>query len=114
MIEHRGCAPSRQPTVTEVAEVPRTNLYMAGRGVVTIPKATLDYPMEVALTNGLTKQEETEGLIQFNCSTGNCTFKEEGKDYYFSSLAMCYSCQNVTDEINLNKTESKGTTLSRK
>ncbi|KAK2754921.1 hypothetical protein CKAH01_05935 [Colletotrichum kahawae] len=114
MIEHRACALSRQPTAAEGAEIPRTNTYMASRGVVTNPRATLDYAMEVALTNGLTKQEEAAALIKFNCSTGNCTFKEENKDYFFSSLAMCYSCQNITDEILAPKTNSKGTTGTRK
>lgn len=55
--------------------------------------------MHSALHKGLVDPEETESLINFECATGNCTFGDFDHGEYFSSLASCYSCSNITDQV---------------
>ncbi|KAI0096754.1 hypothetical protein GGR51DRAFT_578655 [Nemania sp. FL0031] len=89
-----------------MARIPRTNNYTADG--VNMSYRIKIYPqidgvMEAALYQSLINPMSISSLIQFDCQTGNCTFEaEKGKDY-FSSLAMCYSCDDITHEVvNIN------------
>lgn len=102
MIEHKGCLLPIEPWRTDVAEVSRTNYYL---GSYTNPTDNLtglgaDNSMEMAIDRGLHYPQETADLVNFKCATGNCTFQQgtEGSSW-FSSLAMCYSCKNITDQV---------------
>ncbi|OBR10854.1 Carboxylic ester hydrolase [Colletotrichum higginsianum IMI 349063] len=104
MIEHRECHLTREPGVVEVAEVPRTNNYTASDVYVFDHfKTQLDLSptMEVALHKGLWDPEETETMIQFQCPTGDCTFTKGNDSFFFSSLAMCHSCKDITNDVVL-------------
>lgn len=105
MIEHRGCHIIREPGVLEAAVVPRANYYTASEAWS--PEQidyAIDPTMEAALNKGLIDPEETETQIKAQCSTGNCTFLQGNDGYFFSSLAMGHSCQDVTDRVIENKT----------
>lgn len=107
MIEHRGCYLTREPSVLEVAKVPRANYYTASEA--SLPEQidyAIDPTMEAALNKGLIDPEETETQIKAQCSTGNCTFLQRNDSYFFSSLAMIHSCQDVTDRVVKNSTDT--------
>ncbi|CAI0643376.1 unnamed protein product [Colletotrichum noveboracense] len=102
MVEYRTCP---QILAHETAEIARTNNYSAGSGhyMTSYAEAALDFSMLTALHNGLVDSEETESLINIKCTTGNCTFGDMDHGEFFSSLAMCHSCHDITHEVAPNK-----------
>ncbi|KAF6827084.1 hypothetical protein CMUS01_09144 [Colletotrichum musicola] len=115
MIEHRTCYLTREPSDLELANVPRANYYTAcPTSLLTQVSYSIDPIMEAALNKGLIDPEETETQIKAQCSTDNCTFTQGNDGYFFSSLAMIHFCQDVTDRVVKNSTDTwhlKGSTL---
>lgn len=100
MIEHRECHTPRSPGVAETSEIPRTNNYTASRTPYpSLLEWAIDPVMEAALNKGLIDPEKIETQLKFRCTTGNCTFGQEDDGYFFSSLAMCHSCQDMTERV---------------
>ncbi|KAF6816732.1 hypothetical protein CPLU01_13787 [Colletotrichum plurivorum] len=104
MIEHRGCLLPVEPWSADVAEVSRTNYYLGSFTDFTANLVGLkaDHAMEKALDRGLHYPQETADLVNFKCATGNCTFQQGGEgSSWFSSLAVCHSCRDITDRVIL-------------
>ncbi|KXH65228.1 hypothetical protein CNYM01_13633 [Colletotrichum nymphaeae SA-01] len=107
MIEHKRCLLPTQSANASLAEVPRANNYSAGRirnePVLYFsdsePGGLLGAIMESAIKQGLIQPQETAAMINFRCPTGNCNFTGEGHGSCFSSLAICHSCQDITEQI---------------
>ncbi|KAH8680533.1 hypothetical protein BX600DRAFT_543279 [Xylariales sp. PMI_506] len=45
-------------------------------------------------------------LIDYNCSSGNCTFLSTPEGSTFSTIGMCQSCKDISQEIYLNQTDN--------
>lgn len=107
MVEHKRCLLPTQSVNASLAEVARANNYSAGR-IRNDPNryfsdSELDRPlgaiMESAIKKGLIQPQETAAMIDFRCPTGNCDFTREDSSSYFSSLAICHSCHDITEQI---------------
>ncbi|EXF86189.1 hypothetical protein CFIO01_02248 [Colletotrichum fioriniae PJ7] len=86
MIEHKGCSRAADSFNGIIAEIPRANHYTAG-------------PMDSDIVKGLADPQELASLINVKCATGNCTFGNGDNGSYFSSLAICHYCQDITDRV---------------
>ncbi|KAL6407889.1 hypothetical protein AUP68_08917 [Ilyonectria robusta] len=100
LVEHVVC---RREVKSSVARAARTNNYTAS-----VPgfkysqmnqRPGLDKTMRSALYRGLIDPGSAASQIDFDCARGNCTFGAEGDGGYFSSLAMCHSCTDISDDI---------------
>ncbi|KXH38468.1 hypothetical protein CSIM01_05593 [Colletotrichum simmondsii] len=107
MIEHKRCLLPTQSANASLAEVPRANNYSASRihnnpilyFSDSEPGGPLGTIMESAIKQGLIQPQETAAMINFKCTMGNCNFTGEVHGSYFSSLAICHSCQDITEQI---------------
>ncbi|KAH8421576.1 metallopeptidase [Colletotrichum scovillei] len=86
MVEHKGCSRAADSVNGIIAEIPRVNHYTAG-------------PMDSDIVKGLADPQDLASMINFKCATGNCTFENEENGSPFSSLAICHSCQDITDRV---------------
>ncbi|KAH9234134.1 hypothetical protein K456DRAFT_1817095, partial [Colletotrichum gloeosporioides 23] len=102
MIRHRPC--DRELDTAIVAQVARTNTYNGNHGRFHSPEAeaSLHEAMIGAIYRGLVDPQETSTLIDFKCATGNCTFGQQSDGAFFSSLALCHSCHDISDKIFRN------------
>ncbi|KAF6827133.1 hypothetical protein CMUS01_09138 [Colletotrichum musicola] len=110
MIDHRTC---RGTAASGAASVPRANNYTANRNseissLHWAGDAGVSLPTVGALYKGMVDPRETASLLNVTCSTGNCDFGGDSEAFYFSSLAACQSCEDVTNETE----EFKGPSLS--
>ncbi|KAF6811616.1 hypothetical protein CSOJ01_05600 [Colletotrichum sojae] len=55
--------------------------------------------MLAAINRGLVDPPKAAEFIGFDCTSGNCTFEQDGGGAYFSSLAMCHSCKDISQEV---------------
>lgn len=59
-----------------------------------------------AIYRGLVDHQETCALLHFKCATGNCTFGQRNGQRsdgaFFSSLALCHSCHDISHKITRN------------
>ncbi|KAK1715508.1 uncharacterized protein BDZ83DRAFT_588081 [Colletotrichum acutatum] len=88
-----------------IAEVSRTNNYS---GIPQQRDSSLDaapitssQKMRKAINKGLVDPPKAGELINFACTSRNCTFTQDGGGGYFSSLRICYSCKYITDKAIL-------------
>ncbi|KAI5457931.1 hypothetical protein BGZ63DRAFT_392189 [Mariannaea sp. PMI_226] len=103
LVEHTVC---RRPLGFQQAQISRSNVYSTyntdhqyrGRTA----QSHLDSSMQVALYLGLIDPHNTSSLLNFNCATGNCTFGSEDGGAFFSSLAMCHSCSDISHTLSGN------------
>ena len=82
------------------ATIPRTSAYdLVGiREVSTVN--TLDAGMQSAINSGL--YNPTMGkIVNFKCSTGNCTFPQT-----YQSIGYCSQCTNISVQIMVSKLHS--------
>lgn len=104
IVNHRGCE-----AVADFgrAAVSRTNNYSTNPFDIFNTRGytfeNLDLEMEKAIEGGLTDRTKVADLAGFECASGNCTFEQEGGGPYFSSLAMCHSCQDVTHQVESSR-----------
>ncbi|KAK1672153.1 hypothetical protein BDP55DRAFT_771132 [Colletotrichum godetiae] len=88
-----------------LAQVPRTNNYSGNpqRRDSSLDAApiTLNQKMRKAINKGLVDPPKAGELIKFDCTSRNCTFTQDGGGGYFSSLGICYSCDDITDQAVL-------------
>ncbi|KAL0766935.1 hypothetical protein CaCOL14_010506 [Colletotrichum acutatum] len=96
MIEHKGCSRAADSVNGIIAEIPRAKYYKAGS-------------MDSDIVKGLADSQELASLINFKCATGNCTFGNEDNGSQFSSLAICHSCQDITDRVTKVQEEPEAT-----
>lgn len=114
MVEHRSCDRAMTSSVTEllkrqhpscvpemengIAEVPRTNNYSASNSRYTSrgdPLEALDPQMVGAVYQSLLTAKDTTALIDFKCTARNCVFETSSDQPFFSTLAICHSCQGL-------------------
>ncbi|KAK2015112.1 hypothetical protein LZ32DRAFT_646084 [Colletotrichum eremochloae] len=85
------------------AEVSRANNYSGNPQQRYSPYGealiTLNQDMLKAIHRGLTDPPKAGELIAFSCSSGNCTFEQDGGGGYFSSLGICHSCEDITEKV---------------
>ncbi|KAF6829451.1 hypothetical protein CMUS01_08161 [Colletotrichum musicola] len=55
--------------------------------------------MLAAINRGLVDPPKAAEFIGFDCTSGNCTFEQDGGGAYFSSFAMCHSCKDISQEV---------------
>ncbi|KAK1955987.1 hypothetical protein LY78DRAFT_544774, partial [Colletotrichum sublineola] len=90
-----------------LAQVARTNTY-SGNAVPGLIVASSQQMLR-AIQRGLIDPLESGKLVDFTCTSGNCTFKRDGDGSYFSSLGICYSCDDVTEKaIKTSKKDPYG------
>ena len=89
-------APCQRPDDTDVAQIPRTNRW---NWVNTLPNETSHWFETNFIAGLLTPPSNTSSLINVHCPSGNCTFPADQHGSSFSSLAMCYSCDDITDQV---------------
>lgn len=97
-----------------IAEVSRTNNYSGNPqqrdSSLDAAPDTSNQKMQKAINKGLVDPPKAGELINFACTSRNCTFTQNGGGGYFSSLGICYSCEDITDkavfELFTNKSAS--------
>lgn len=94
-----------QPDSGITASIPKTNRYSTGGMHTGAGQSTLDGPTQVAVMMGLLNPpDNSSSSISVDCPTGNCTFPaDDGAT--FSTLAMCYSCTDISASVSVNDTE---------
>ncbi|KAK2053385.1 hypothetical protein LY76DRAFT_483904, partial [Colletotrichum caudatum] len=90
IINHRSCEITAD---FGLAQVPRTNNYSGDSTRI------LNQQMLRAIYRGLVDPPKPGELAGFACTTGNCTFERDGGGSHFSSLGICHSCDDVTEEV---------------
>ncbi|KAL1383831.1 hypothetical protein HDK64DRAFT_257523 [Phyllosticta capitalensis] len=81
-----------------VAHIPRISKYTAVGGYMGTGTFQLDAPMTAAVYTGLL-DPPISSTVPITCPTGNCTFPGGDDGPTFSTLAMCYSCRDITTTI---------------
>ncbi|KAF6832742.1 hypothetical protein CPLU01_05976 [Colletotrichum plurivorum] len=105
MIRHRTCD---RELDNDLAQLARTNIYDGRSGRYSRYGADGDVheSMVRAIYRGLVDHQETSALLDFKCATGNCTFGQRNgqgsNGAFFSSLALCHFCHDISDKITRN------------
>jgi hypothetical protein len=88
--------PCQRPDEANVARIPRTNRW---NWVNTLPNETSHWFETNFIAGLLTPPSNTSSLINVHCPSGNCTFPSDEHGASFSSLAMCYACDDITHQV---------------
>jgi hypothetical protein len=100
-----------QPISGAVASIPRTNNYTRAGSAISGDSSGLDNTMAAALYVGLIQPpQNATSSIPIQCQSGNCTYPSEGGATH-SSLAMCGSCADISQQIQRNATQSANSSL---
>lgn len=85
-----------------IAEVSRTNNYSGNPqqrdSSLDAAPITSNQKMRKAINKGLVDPPKAGELINFTCTSRNCTLTQNGGGGFFSSLGICYSCRDITDK----------------
>ncbi|KAK1522759.1 hypothetical protein CPAR01_14302 [Colletotrichum paranaense] len=99
-----------------IAEVSRTNNYSGNPqqrdSSLDAAPITSNQKMRKAINKGLVDPPKAGELINFACTSRNCTFTQDGGGGYFSSLGICYSCKDITDKAVFELFTNKSTPAS--
>lgn len=94
ILDYESCA---QKDTGLIAKLSRTNGYTKRGGAFTQRDFVIDAPMSVAINRGtVDPPADPATLVTSDCKSGNCTFAP------FSTVALCHSCREVTNEIQNN------------
>ncbi|KAK1706325.1 hypothetical protein BDP67DRAFT_569640 [Colletotrichum lupini] len=99
-----------------IAEVSRTNNYSGNPqqrdSSLDAAPITSNLKMRKAINKRLVDPAKAGELINFACTSRNCTFTQDGGGGYFSSLGICYSCKDITDKAVFEPLTNKSTPAS--
>ncbi|KAF6808051.1 hypothetical protein CMUS01_13976 [Colletotrichum musicola] len=117
IIEHRTCPQVVQETpktlrFRDPPTTPHTNNYTGllpgAKHKADFARAALDLSMSAALYRGLVDPRSSVSLLDWHCSTGNCTFGgASGGGDYFATLEMCHSSVDVTPDVVKRTTQDE-------
>jgi hypothetical protein len=107
LIGYVGCQ-SEMQDIPSKAAIPRTNYFSPPAYHLDMGAIAIKIPMGVqnAVSAGI---EGTPKNVDFDCSSGNCTFAEP-----YSTLGFCHVCEDLSSQVQFNETcrqDSNGTCM---
>lgn len=89
------------------AQIPKAQNFQAGITTQSL-KPRMTGSMQAAIYMGLlSPPANSSATVTASCETGDCTFPHDG-GAAFSTLAMCYSCVDISDAISYNASDDYG------
>ena len=96
----------RLPATEGIAKIPRSNSFDEPGKHIGAALSTISLPFQNALNAGVFNPGRS---VNFDCSTGNCTFPEE-----YHTVGFCSQCNDTTNKISINTgiDDNNGTTYN--